>query len=119
MKAARFRHALSTGEIAGMVAIAAAGALSMIDIRLSSIPLTLFVLACTIAPFRPTSNFFMPVIARGNAASGGVAFGPYRVLEHRKPIELADDLLRVEGTRLGSCDAAEVAGVDLLEHILG
>jgi len=60
-------------NLAGAVSFAAAVLLLPVDIRLSAIPLCLFVLACLAAPFCPTIGFFLPIISRGTAQKNGVA----------------------------------------------
>jgi len=60
-------------EKCGLMAIAAALLLSWFSPWLAVAPLGLFLLLCFVAPFMPTWGFFLPVISRGNSATGGVA----------------------------------------------
>ncbi len=69
------RHVLGNrrmrpGEVAGAWAIALAMVLASIDVRVSAVPLTLFVLASMAAPFLPALGFFMSVVTRGKATTG-------------------------------------------------
>jgi len=47
--------------------------LGAIDLRLATVPLTLFVMLCILAPFLPRAGFFFPVICRGNSGKNRIA----------------------------------------------
>jgi len=47
--------------------------LYFIDVWLSVVPLAIFLLTCTVAPFLPRSNFFLPVVSRGISGKKAVA----------------------------------------------
>jgi peptidoglycan-N-acetylglucosamine deacetylase len=63
----------SPGGRTGCVAFAAAACLAWVDLRLAVIPLGVFMLLCTVAPFIPSSSFFLPVISRGSCGRMAVA----------------------------------------------
>ncbi|MBC2711583.1 MAG: polysaccharide deacetylase family protein [Desulfosarcina sp.] len=44
-----------------------------LDLRLATIPLTLFLMLCAMAPFLPRAGFFFPVISRGRTKKQWVA----------------------------------------------
>lgn len=64
---------LSIGERTGCGAFLAALLLLGVDSRLAAIPLLVFILLCAVAPFIPTSSFFLPVISRGASRRKAVA----------------------------------------------
>jgi peptidoglycan/xylan/chitin deacetylase (PgdA/CDA1 family) len=57
----------------GCIAILAAALLAWVDLRLAAIPLGVFILLCAVAPFIPSSSFFLPVISRGACRRKAVA----------------------------------------------
>ena len=64
---------LSPAVRCGGIAFAAAVLLAVIDPRLATVPLTLFVALCAVAPFLPRAGFFFPVVYRGNTGRPMVA----------------------------------------------
>jgi len=64
---------LSPAERCGITAFALAILLGTIDLRLATVPLTLLVMLCVIAPFLPRSGFFFPVVSRGTTGKDRVA----------------------------------------------
>ncbi|MBW6520334.1 MAG: polysaccharide deacetylase family protein [Desulfoarculaceae bacterium] len=67
------RGRLSPAEKIGIMALLLAALLFVIDPRLATLPLILFLLLCLAAPFLPQSGFFLPVISRSVTGSKGVA----------------------------------------------
>jgi peptidoglycan/xylan/chitin deacetylase (PgdA/CDA1 family) len=65
----RFSHA----HFAGLGAFVLAITLSFFDVRLSVVPLMLFLALCFVTPFLPASNFFLPTINRGKSGKNAVA----------------------------------------------
>ena len=63
----------SKAERFGMIAFALAIILGAVDLRMATVPLTLFLMLCAMAPFLPGMGFFFPVISRGHTASPVVA----------------------------------------------
>jgi peptidoglycan/xylan/chitin deacetylase (PgdA/CDA1 family) len=63
----------SKAEKMGLVSLLAALLLSLLDVRLSIIPLGGFLLSCIVWPFFPGSSFFLPVISRGVSGQKAVA----------------------------------------------
>ena len=57
----------------GCVALLAAALLAWVDLRLAAIPLGIFMVLCSAAPFIPSSSFFLPVISRGTCSRKAVA----------------------------------------------
>jgi peptidoglycan/xylan/chitin deacetylase (PgdA/CDA1 family) len=57
----------------GLAAFAVAGVLAAFDLRLATVPLTMFLLACLAAPFLPWLGFFLPVISKGTSGKPTVA----------------------------------------------
>jgi peptidoglycan-N-acetylglucosamine deacetylase len=57
----------------GCVACLAAALLAWVDLRLAVIPLGIFMVLCLVAPFMPSSSFFLPVISRGTCNRKAVA----------------------------------------------
>jgi peptidoglycan/xylan/chitin deacetylase (PgdA/CDA1 family) len=57
----------------GWVACLAAALLAWVDLRLAVIPLGIFMVLCLVAPFMPSSSFFLPVISRGTCNRKAVA----------------------------------------------
>jgi peptidoglycan-N-acetylglucosamine deacetylase len=57
----------------GCVACLAAALLAWVDLRLAAIPLCIFMVLCLVAPFMPSSSFFLPVISRGTCGRKAVA----------------------------------------------
>ena len=64
---------MSPAEKCGAIALGMAPLLALCSPYLAIVPLAAFVLACLIAPFRPRSSFFLPVISRGRAGSIKIA----------------------------------------------
>jgi len=64
---------LSPADLVGFASLFAAILLSFVDVRLSAILLTLFLILCTVAPFLPRFGFFLPIISRGNTGKRAVA----------------------------------------------
>ncbi|WP_319407637.1 polysaccharide deacetylase family protein [uncultured Desulfosarcina sp.] len=64
---------LSKAERCGMIAFALAVMLAAVNLRLATVPLTLFLMLCAMAPFSPRIGFFFPVISRGHTAMPVVA----------------------------------------------
>jgi len=64
---------LSPAERCGVIAFALAILLGAVDLRLATVPLTLLVMLCVIAPFLPRSGFFFPVVSRGTTGKNRVA----------------------------------------------
>lgn len=60
------------GRIGGLACLAAA-ALAWVDLRLAAVPLGGFIALCAVAPFIPSSSFFLPVISRGRSEHKAVA----------------------------------------------
>ncbi len=67
------RRCFSMAERTGLLAFAAAFILGAIDLRIATIPLTLFLMLCAMAPFLPRAGFFLPVISRGRTGKQWVA----------------------------------------------
>ena len=63
----------SPAERSGLLAFLAALILGAVDLRLATVPLTLFLMLCALAPFLPRAGFFFPVISRGRTAQSVVA----------------------------------------------
>jgi len=63
----------SMAERTGLLAFAAAGLLGTVDLRLATVPLTLFLMLCAVAPFLPGAGFFFPVISRGKTGKAVIA----------------------------------------------
>ena len=57
----------------GCIALLAAALLAWVDLRLAAVPLGIFMVLCSIAPFIPSSSFFVPVISRGTSGRKAVA----------------------------------------------
>jgi peptidoglycan/xylan/chitin deacetylase (PgdA/CDA1 family) len=64
---------LSPAEWVGIGSLLIAILLLFVDVQLSVIPLTGFILLCVAAPFFPGSGFFLPVISRGGSNKKAVA----------------------------------------------
>jgi len=64
---------LSQAHVAGFVSFAAALLLCIIDVRLSMVPLAIFLLLCVAAPFLPRMSFFLPTVSRGKSGEKAVA----------------------------------------------
>jgi len=64
---------LSVGERIGCWSFLMAILLAFVDIRLSLMILTGFVVMCFAAPFFPGSNFYLPVVSRGSPGRKAVA----------------------------------------------
>jgi len=60
-------------EWTGLVSLLTALALSFVDVRLSVVPLTGFVLLCLVAPFLPFLGYYLPVISCGKSGEQAVA----------------------------------------------
>ena len=73
MKTANIPGRLPPAFWCGLVAFAAAIGLGSLYLPLATVPLTLFILACLVAPFFPGSTFFLPVISRGVSGEPKVA----------------------------------------------
>jgi peptidoglycan-N-acetylglucosamine deacetylase len=63
----------SPAERIGLIAFAMAIGLGSVDLHLATVPLTLFVMLCAVAPFFPRLGFFFPVISRGRTGLPMVA----------------------------------------------
>ena len=66
-------RSLSPAVRIGLIAFAAAFVLAIVDLRLATVPLTLFVLLCAMAPFFPKAGIFFPVVGRGRTGTPVVA----------------------------------------------
>ncbi|MCX5883101.1 MAG: polysaccharide deacetylase family protein [Deltaproteobacteria bacterium] len=64
---------LSKAEWTGLVSFLIAIPLSLIDVRLSVVPLAGFVLLCLVAPFLPFLGYYLPIISRGKSSEQAVA----------------------------------------------
>ena len=64
---------LSPAVLAGIGAIQIAIVLAFISLYAAIIPLTLFIVLCMVAPFKPGMRFFMPVITHGARGKKAVA----------------------------------------------
>ncbi|MFO7598881.1 MAG: polysaccharide deacetylase family protein [Candidatus Desulfacyla sp.] len=64
---------LSQAHVAGFASFAAAILLCFIDVQLSIVPLTIFVLLCVAAPFFPRVSFFLPIVSQGTSGKRAVA----------------------------------------------
>ena len=64
-----FSHA----DLVGFGSLVSAILLSFLDVRLSIVPLALFLALCVVAPFLPRLSFFLPIISRGNSGRKAVA----------------------------------------------
>ena len=64
---------ISPAAITGFVAIGLALMLSFFFVRLATIPLSVFVLCCVVAPFFPSKGFFLPVNSRGHTGRPAVS----------------------------------------------
>ncbi len=67
------KRPLSPAERLGLIAFALAALLGSVDLRLSTVPLTLFVCLCAVAPFIPHMGLFFPVVSRGRTGEPHVA----------------------------------------------
>lgn len=67
------KRLFSPAERTGLIAIALAVLLGAVDLRLATVPLTLFVILCAMAPFFPEACFFFPVVSRGRTGKPVVA----------------------------------------------
>ena len=63
----------SKAEWCGFTAFGLAILLGLIDLRLATVPLTLFVMLCALAPFLPRAGFFFPVVSRGTTGEKKIA----------------------------------------------
>jgi hypothetical protein len=63
---------ISPAAMTGFVAIGLALMLSFFFVRLATIPLSVFVLCCVVAPFFPSKGFFLPVNSRAYRKTCGV-----------------------------------------------
>lgn len=63
----------SPAEHCGIIAFALAILLGAVDLRLATLPLTLLVMLCVVAPFFPRAGFFFPVVSRGTTDENRVA----------------------------------------------
>jgi peptidoglycan-N-acetylglucosamine deacetylase len=64
---------LSPAERTGVIAFALAALLGAVDLHLATVPLTLFVILCAMAPFFPEACFFFPAVSRGRTGKPVVA----------------------------------------------
>jgi len=64
---------LSPAERCGVIAFVLAILLGAVDLRLATVPLTLLVMLCVVAPFWPRAGFFFPVVSRGTTGENRVA----------------------------------------------
>jgi len=67
------RFPLTVAHLAALTAFQLAFLLLFVDVRLSALPLALFVLLCGVAPFLPRFGFFLPILSRGSRRSPRVA----------------------------------------------
>jgi peptidoglycan-N-acetylglucosamine deacetylase len=67
------RAQFSRAERTGLLAFSAAILLGAVDLRLATVPLTLFLMLCAVAPFLPRAGFFFPVVSRGTTGRSMVA----------------------------------------------
>ena len=63
---------LSLAHLTCLVSFLAAILLAFLDVRLSLIPLSVFIALCGIAPFLPRFSFFLPIISMGNSGKPAV-----------------------------------------------
>jgi len=63
----------SAATWSGLAAFAGAGFLATLDLRLATVPLAMFILACMVAPFLPWLSFFLPVVSKGTTGKPTVA----------------------------------------------
>ena len=64
---------LSAAEKCGIAAFLLAVLLSLVDVRLTTVPLSMFILLCAGAPFLPRYGFFLSVVSRGTTGRKAVA----------------------------------------------
>lgn len=64
---------VSPAALTGFVAIALTSILYLFHVGLAVIPLSIFVFLCVVAPFFPSSGFFLPVISRGHTGRPAVS----------------------------------------------
>jgi peptidoglycan/xylan/chitin deacetylase (PgdA/CDA1 family) len=64
---------MSLAHLTCLVSFLAAILLAFVDVRLSLIPLSIFIALCSIAPFIPSFSFFLPIISSGNSGKPAVA----------------------------------------------
>jgi peptidoglycan-N-acetylglucosamine deacetylase len=64
---------LAPAHLAGIGAFQAAAVLAFVDLRLTAIPLAMFLILCLIAPFIPGFGFFLPIVSRGRREYRAVA----------------------------------------------
>jgi peptidoglycan-N-acetylglucosamine deacetylase len=69
---AKYRALAPMGR-SGIVALLAAALISPLGLRWALVPLGVFVAQCMVAPFIPSSSFFLPVVSRGKNGRKGVA----------------------------------------------
>lgn len=67
------RFSLSLAELTGVAAHVAALGLTVIDARLSVIPLAAFLILCLTAPFFTSFSFYLPIVSRGKSGKQAVA----------------------------------------------
>jgi peptidoglycan/xylan/chitin deacetylase (PgdA/CDA1 family) len=67
------RHTLSPAAKSGLCACAATLLLAFLDLRTAWLPLSVFGVACLIAPFCRRYGFYLPVVSRGISRKNGVA----------------------------------------------
>lgn len=67
------RRKWSRAEGCGLLAFASAITLGIVDLRLATVPLTLLLMLCAVAPFLPRAGFFFPVVHRGGTGGPWVA----------------------------------------------
>ncbi|MBI5592083.1 MAG: polysaccharide deacetylase family protein [Deltaproteobacteria bacterium] len=60
-------------EWTGLLSFLTAILLSVVDPRLSVVPLAGFVLLCVVAPFLPSLSYYLPIISRGKSGEQAVA----------------------------------------------
>ena len=64
---------LSLAHLTCLLSFLTAILLAFVDVRLSLIPLSAFIVLCCIAPFMPRFSFFLPIISSGNSGKPAVA----------------------------------------------
>ena len=67
------KGSLSPAGVSGLIAFSLALPLAFFHPLLAVIPLALYILICTVAPFFPTVGFFLPVYSRGRTGNSVVS----------------------------------------------
>jgi peptidoglycan-N-acetylglucosamine deacetylase len=66
-------HGPSLAEWCGLIALSSYPLLWMVNPHFTVIPLSLFIMACAVAPLFPTLSFFIPVICKGGVPGRAVS----------------------------------------------